>query len=155
MYGVPPHMVGLTEKQTSYGTGVEQQSIGFLQFHLLDWLVMWETAIQRDLLNPGGTEFVEHIVEGLLRADFKTRMEGYQLAIQNGIYSPNEVRKFENNPPRKDGKGDEYWRPSNMVGADPEIPKMGATVLPSDTPEHAWRPKVLSAKRAMNGRNVA
>lgn len=154
-YGVPPHMVGRTEKNTSWGTGVEQAALGFLKFSLLDWLVMWETAAQRDLLEDD--VFVEHVVEGLLRADFQTRMEGYALAIQNGIYSPNEVRRFENKEPRKDGKGDEYWRPSNMTGADkPVTPKMpAAAVLPGDRPEHAWRTEFRSALRVVGNRKSA
>ncbi|NWG72718.1 MAG: phage portal protein [Parvularculaceae bacterium] len=120
IFGVPPHLIGLTEKQTSWGSGVEQMAIGFLQFHLLDWIVMWESAIARDLLDPATESevFAEHLVDGLLRADFKTRMDAYALAIQNGILSRNEARQKENLRPYQGG--DEYLYPSNMTvsGAD-------------------------------------
>lgn len=154
LYGVPPHLIGLTEKQTSWGTGVENMALGFLEFHLLDWLVMWETAAQRDLLAEEPSRFVEHVVEGLLRADFKTRMEGYQLAITNGIYSPNECRRLENRPPREGG--DEYWRPSNMTGADePEPVETETGVLPGNRPLHAWRVKARAVARALGNRSAA
>ncbi|MCH7977225.1 MAG: phage portal protein, partial [Bacteroidetes bacterium] len=154
-FGVPPHMIGHLKPSTSYGTGIAQQALGFLQFHLLDWLVMWETAVRRDLFDATDKSFMEHTVEGLLRADFKTRMEGYQLAIQNGILNPDEVRRLENKPPRADGKGGEYWRPSNMVGAEQTVtPKMPAAVLPGDRPEHAWRTKARAAMRIVGSRDA-
>lgn len=153
LYGVPPHLIGLSEKQTSWGTGVEQMALGFLKFHLLDWLVMWETAIQRDLLTDEMDRdvFVEHVVDGLLRADFKTRMEGYQLAVQNGILSPDEVRQLENRSPRADGKGDEYWRPSNMTGGELEPPEEMplAAGMPGSRPRHAWRAKQKTTQREL------
>lgn len=153
-YGVPPHMVGLTEKQTSYGNGVEQQSIGFLQFHLLDWLLMWESAIHRDLLVPVVDDdvFVEHMVDGLLRGDFKTRMEGYGTAIQWGVLTRNEARAKENLPAVPGG--DEILTPMNMgVGAKPPVAEDNEpATLPGDRPRHAWRTKVRSTMRVLNGR---
>ena len=151
-YGVPPHMVGRTEKNTSWGTGVAEAALGFLKFSLLDWLVMWETAVARDLITDAA--FMEHLVEGLLRADFATRMKGYADGIQNGIINPDEARKKENMPPRADGKGGEYWRPSNMQeNAKPVVkPTVGTAVLPGDRPQHAWRTKVRSVLRVVGER---
>jgi hypothetical protein len=124
---------------------------GFLQFHLLDWLVMWEMAIRRDLLGGAPDLFAEHLVEGLLRADYKTRMEGYQLGITNGVLSPNECRKFENLPPRKGG--DEFWRPVNMGnGAEPQPLRPKAT-LPGERPRDRWRTAILATERAFKGSN--
>lgn len=115
IFGVPEHLIGQQEKQTSWGTGVEQQNIGFLMFSLMDWLVMWESAIQRDLVVDPENRFMEHNVDGLLRGDFKTRMEGFQIGIQNGIWCADEVRKKFNEPPRADGLGGRYHHPANMA----------------------------------------
>jgi len=159
LYGVPAHLIGLTEKQTSYGTGVEHMALGFLQFSLLDWLVMWETAVARDLLveTVDRNIFVEHMVDGLLRADFQTRMNGYAQAITNGVLNPNEARKKENLPPYEGG--DEFWRPSNMSKAtDPTVTpaeERGPRTLPSARPEHVWRSGFKKALRIVGEREVA
>lgn len=119
LFGVPPHLIGDVERSTSWGTGIEQQNIGFLVFSMMDWLVLWEQAIRRDLI-VSPLRFVEHKVEALLRVDFKTRMDGYAQAIINGIMSPDEVRQRENLEPRSDGRGGEFLRPANMVPSSDE-----------------------------------
>lgn len=160
IYGVPPHLIGLTEKQTSWGTGVEQMAIGFLQFNLLDWLVMWESAARRDLFDDevDADVFAEHLVEGLLRADFKTRMDAYAIAVTNGILSRNEVRQKENLPAYEGG--DDYLYPSNMTvnGEAPEpVDQLsdGPTEFPADRPEVAWRKSLRTALRAVRNRESA
>jgi HK97 family phage portal protein len=156
LYGVPPHLIGLTEKQTSWGTGIEQMAIGFLQFNLLDWLVMWETAIRRDCLSaPSDRDvFVEHLVDGLLRGDLKTRMDSYALGIQNGILNRNEARKKENLPPYEGGE--KFLYPANMAvngAASPGV--VAPAVFPSDSPKRAWMTRILAARRAVASREVA
>jgi HK97 family phage portal protein len=159
MYGVPPHMIGLTEKQTSWGTGIEQMAIGFLEFNLLDWLVMWETAVKRDLFDSeiDTNAFAEHLVDALLRADLKTRTDSYAIAIQTGLLSRNEARKKENLPPY-DG-GEEFLYPSNMsVNGEPiEASKPAvqpAARFPSDDPKRAWMARVRAARRAIASREA-
>jgi HK97 family phage portal protein len=155
LYGVPPHLIGLTEKQTSWGTGVEQMAIGFLEFNLLDWLVMWETATKRDLLNEqmDVNTFAEHLVDSLLRADLKTRMDAYAIAIQNGILSRNDARRKENLTPYEGG--DEFLYPSNMsINGDPIEPVQPAARFPSDDPKRAWMTRVLAARRAIASREA-
>lgn len=122
LYGVPPHLIGLTDKQTSWGTGVEQMTIGFLAFTLLDWYEMWESAIARQLILRSDTYYAEHLVDGLLRADFKTRMEGYRIGIESGMVSPDECRARENMNPRADGLGGRYLKPINIGFADEPTP---------------------------------
>jgi len=119
-YGVPPHMIGDVDGSTSWGTGIEQQVIGFMTFGMLDWYHMWKAAIGAQLLSRSEQDefYAEHVVDELLRGDFKTRMDGYGLAIDHGILSPDEVRAKENMNPRTDGQGDRYLRPANMVYAD-------------------------------------
>lgn len=156
LYGVPPHLIGLTEKQTSWGTGVEQMAIGFLEFNLLDWLVMWETAVKRDLLDGQMdiSVFAEHLVDSLLRADLKTRMDAYALGIQNGILSRNEARKKENLPPYEGG--DEFLYPSNMsINGEPAEPVAApAARFPSDDPRRAWMARIRAARRAIASREA-
>lgn len=110
MFRVPPHMVGNLEKATF--SNIEQQSIDFVQHTLRPWLVRWEQAITRDLIVDDKKYFAEFLIDGLLRGDVSSRFATYSIGIQNGIYSPNECRRFENLNPR-DG-GDEYLTPLNM-----------------------------------------
>lgn len=105
-FGVPPFMVGHTEKSTSWGTGIEQQTIGFVQFTLRRRLKRIEQALMKQLLTPqdrlqGVT--IEFNLEGLLRGDSKTRADFYASGLQNGWRTINEVRALENLPPVEGG----------------------------------------------------
>ena len=143
LYGVPPHLIGDVERATSWGTGIEQQTIGFLTFGLLHWLEIWESAVDAQLVLTPETHFAEHVVAGLLRADFKTRMEAYAQAINWGIYSPDECRAFENRNPRPDGRGGVYLQPANMVAAGSS--PTGARAAEESPP--AWAVSLLTAVR--------
>jgi HK97 family phage portal protein len=114
IFRVPLHMIQETEKSTSWGSGIEQMTIGFTRFTLLPWLVRWEQAISRCMIGRDERDTVtpRHSVEGMERGDFKSRFAGYQIAIASGILSPNEVRALENMNPREGG--DEYMSPLNM-----------------------------------------
>lgn len=103
-YGVPPHMVGHTGKSTSWGSGLEQQVLGFLTFSLQPWLTLIEQQINKDLLQPAerADYYAEHVVEGLMRADSAGRAALYSSAGQNGWMSREEIRDKENLP-RKAG----------------------------------------------------
>lgn len=102
MFGVPPHMLGDVSGSTSWGTGIEAQTTGFVVFTDRPWLTMFEQRVTRELLPGGwtaGAEYAEYALEGLLRGDSKTRAEFYRVLINAGIISPNEARGFENLPP--------------------------------------------------------
>ncbi|WP_231372512.1 phage portal protein [Sphingomonas melonis] len=116
-FGVPPHMVGHTTNTTSWGSGLEQQTIGFLIFTLRERLKRIEQAIIKQLLTPAErlTITVEFNFEGLLRADSAARASFYSQMVQNGIMTRNEVRRLENLPPL-DG-GDDLTIQSNMIPA--------------------------------------
>lgn len=103
-YGVPPHMVGHTGKSTSWGSGLEQQVLGFLTFALQPWLTLIEQQISKDLLAPieRAEYYAEHVVEGLMRADSAGRAALYSSAAQNGWMDREEIRDKENLP-RKEG----------------------------------------------------
>ncbi len=119
VFGVPPHMIGDTEKTTSWGSGIEQQSIGFVTYTLEDHLTAWEETVNRDLIAEPGI-YTRFNRNALLRGDLKTRKEFYVSMMQWGVFSPNEVRGKEDENPREGG--DVYYDPPNMAGgsAEPE-----------------------------------
>lgn len=100
-FRVPPWMVGHTEKSTSWGTGFEQQMIAFLMFTISPWLRRIEQAINKDLLAPGDRQryYAKFAVEGLLRADSKSRAAFYSVMVNNGIFTRDEVRELEDREP--------------------------------------------------------
>lgn len=115
IFGVPPHMVGDVEKSTSWGSGIEQQGIGFIQYTLQPWLTRWEQAIKRDLIRDPKL-FAEHNIDALQRGDIATRYAAYEKGVQNGWLVPNEVRRKENMNPREGL--DEPLRQLNMAPAN-------------------------------------
>ena len=116
IFRVPPHMIGDLEKATF--SNIEQQSIEFVKYTLNPWISRWEQSLNKALLQPSeqGQYFIAFNVDGLLRGDYKSRMEGYAVGIQNGFMSPNDVRGLENmNPiPASEG-GDSYLVNGNMM----------------------------------------
>ncbi len=112
-FGVPPHMIGETDKSTSWGSGIEQQGIGFVQYTLAPHLNRIEQEINRKCFRTERL-FVEFNVEGLLRGDSKARADYYTRALggtQNPAWmTPNEVRRLENLPPLP--SGDELAQPT-------------------------------------------
>lgn len=99
-FRVPPWMVGHTEKSTSWGTGIEQQMIGFLTFTLAPWLRRIEQAIGKDLLMPAERVrfYPKFTVEGLLRADSAGRAAFYAVMKNNGLMTSDEIRALEDLP---------------------------------------------------------
>lgn len=101
VFGVPPHMIGHTSGSTSWGTGLEQQTLGFTKFTLRRRLKRIEQAMEKQLLSVqdrvnGIT--IEFNLEGLLRGDSAGRSTFYQSALSNGWMTINEVRALENMP---------------------------------------------------------
>ncbi|WP_367944098.1 phage portal protein [Aquamicrobium sp.] len=113
-FGVPPHMIGDTEKSTSWGTGIEQQSIGFVAYTLEDHLTMWEEAINRDLIGADDMLYARFNRAALVKGDIKARWEAYVKGLQWGVYSPNEIRALEDQNPREGG--DIFYPPPNTAG---------------------------------------
>ncbi|AKX52028.1 portal protein [Thiopseudomonas alkaliphila] len=122
-FRVPPWMVGHTEKSTSWGTGIEQQMIGFLTFTLAPWLERIEQAINKNLLTivQRQTHYAEFALEGLLRADSQARADFYAKMTTNGIYTRDDCRVKENLP-REGGNASKLTVQMNMTTLD----KLGA-----------------------------
>lgn len=101
-FGVPPHMVGHTENSTSWGTGLEQQTLGFQKFTLRRRLKRIEQALEKQLLTASDRArgvTIEFNLEGLLRGDSAARSAFYESALRNGWMTINETRALENLPP--------------------------------------------------------
>ena len=95
IFRVPPHMIGDLEKSSF--SNIEQQSLEFVKYTLAPWISRWEQAIQRSLLlmSERTRYFARFNVEGLLRGDYQSRMNGYAVACQNGWMSANDIRELE------------------------------------------------------------
>lgn len=95
IFRVPPHMVGDLEKSSF--SNIEQQSLEFVKYTLDPWVIRWEQALYRTLLSEEEkkTVFFKFNVEGLLRGDYASRMNGYATARQNGWMSANDIRELE------------------------------------------------------------
>jgi len=121
LFRVPPHMIGDLERATF--SNIEQQSIEFVTYSIRPWLVRIEQSITRDLLLPSERQIYipRFNAEGLLRGDFKSRMEGFAIAKVNGIFNSDEIRDLEDRGPIPNGAGQVYLQPLNMtaVGSAP------------------------------------
>jgi HK97 family phage portal protein len=128
-FGVPPHMIGDIERGTSWGSGIEQQSLGFLVHTLNPHLVADRQALARDLLAPAERRkyTIKHDTAILTRAEFLTRQNGLQIQYQNGVINADEWRKIEGLNPRADGRGTEYRQvgvsPAPAQGVQPQEPR--------------------------------
>lgn len=128
MFGVPSFLMGLTEKSTSWGTGLEQQAIGWVTFDLSpQWLAPTEQRITKEL--TGANRYAKYSVQGLLRGDSTARANYYRVMREVGGLSANDIRDLEDRPP-VDG-GDTYLQPLNLapLGTD----NTTTTGAPGDT----------------------
>ena len=116
IFRVPPHMVGDLDRSTF--SNIEQQSLEFVKYTLNPWCVRWEQAMNQQLLSPDDQQkyFIKFNVDGLLRGDYESRMNGYAIGRQNGWLSANDIRELEdiNRIPTNEG-GDEYLVNGNML----------------------------------------
>lgn len=115
-FGVPPHMIGDTEKSTSWGTGIEQQKDGFVAFTLEDHLTMWEEGVTVDLTDDESL-YAKFNRNALVKGNIKDRWEAYVKALQWGVYNPDKVLALEDENPREDGQGGKYYDPPNTAGS--------------------------------------
>lgn len=120
LFGVPPFLMMETEKSTSWGTGLEQQAIGWVKFDLHpQWLAPTEQRITKEILPAG--RYSKYVVEGLLRGDSQARAEFYRTMREVGAFSANDILELEDRPPVADGDG--RLQPLNFVplGTEPVV----------------------------------
>jgi hypothetical protein len=96
IFRIPPHMIGDLEKSSF--SNIEQQSLEFVKYTLDPWVCRWEQSMQRALLSLDEKKeyFFKFNVDGLLRGDYQSRMNGYAVGRQNGWMSANDIRELEN-----------------------------------------------------------
>ena len=123
LYRIPPHMVGDLDKSSF--SNIEQQSLEFVKYTLDPWVIRWEQSLQRSLLLPGekGKYFIKLNVDGLLRGDYQSRMNGYAVGRQNGWFSANDIREMENMNPIPDEEGGNLYL---VNGAMTKLADVGA-----------------------------
>lgn len=116
LYRMPPHMIGDLEKSSF--NNIEQQSLEFVKYTLNPWVVRWGQSLQKALLTDRERKeyFIRFKVDGLLRGDYKSRMEGYAIGRQNGWLSANDIRSLEDlNLIEGDEGGDRYLINGSMT----------------------------------------
>lgn len=113
-YGVPPHLIGHLLRSTN--NNIEQQSLEFVKYSLMRWLVLWEQELNKKLLTPEErkTYFFKHVVEGLERADVTTRTTALAQQFFNGALTLNQWLALEDRNPIGD-LGDLHWIQQAMV----------------------------------------
>lgn len=134
LFRIPPFMIGhAAQGQTNWGTGLEQQMIGFLTFVLRSWLKRLEQSINKNLLTPAERSryYAEYALEGLLRADTAARAQFYASGLQNGYLNRDLVADLENLP-RPPG-GEIYTVQSNLLPLD----QIGNAANPADNAAEA------------------
>jgi HK97 family phage portal protein len=112
-FRVPPHKIYAMERQTN--NNISQLAVDYVTDSILPWGIRWEQAIRRDLIIAKGRFFAEHLVDGLLRGDTKTRYAAYAIGRQWGWLSTNDIRRKENMNPVPGGD-DDYLVPANITG---------------------------------------
>lgn len=125
-FGVPPFLIGETDKQTSFGAGVEQMGIGFVKYTLMPHITRIRQELNHKLFQTS-RYFIDFNVDSLMQADSKGRAEYYKAALggtQNPAWmTPNEVRHVEKLPPIKGG--DELSKPKDQTNAQAPAPAAG------------------------------
>ena len=109
LYRIPPHMVGDLEKSSF--SNIEQQSLEFVKYTLDPWVVRFEQSFKRALFLPEEkkTHFIKFNVDGLLRGDYQSRMNGYAVGRQNGWLSTNDIRELEDLNLLSDEEGGNHY----------------------------------------------
>lgn len=144
IFRVPPHMVGDLEKSSF--SNIEQQSLEFVKYTLDPWVVRWEQSLYRALLSSDekNTYFFKFNLEGLLRGDYQSRMQGYSIGIQNGFMCPNDVRELENLDLIPDELGgNKYMVNGNMV----DLKNVGAAYTGNQNKVEEKPPEETSTNR--------
>ena len=123
IFRVPPHMIGDLDKSSF--SNIEQQSLEFVKYTLDPWVIRFEQAITAKLLTEveRRSVYVKFNLEGLLRGDYASRMNGYAVARQNGWMSANDIRELENLDRIDEAEGGDLYLvngnmlPLNLAGA--------------------------------------
>ena len=107
-YQLPPVFL----QDLTHGTfsNTEQQDLHLVKHLIGQWAKALEDEMNLKLFGRlNNNRYVEHNLDGLMRGDFKSRMEGHARAVQAGILTPNESRLLENRPKHENPAADELY----------------------------------------------
>jgi len=127
-FSMPPFLMFQTEKSTSWGTGLEQQLLGWVTIDLTRDLVAFEQRITKGLGLKTFGEYAKYSLEGLLRGDSSARGAFYKTLWEMGVFSTNEIRALEDRGPVEGG--DVRYRPLNMG----QLGEFTTTSAPAEPP---------------------
>ena len=134
LLGIPPHLLGIVDRTTSWGTGIEVQGRGFVDYTLRSYYQRLQTMFTA-WLEP--ETYAEFITDALTRADTKTRYENYHMALVDGWQNADGIRLQEGLPPLPNGAGQIYRVPLQQVAvsdANGIIAAAPTTALPTENP---------------------
>jgi HK97 family phage portal protein len=116
VFRIPPHMLADLEKASF--SNIEHQSLEFVKYSLEPWVVRWEQAMNQALFTQGekARYFCKFNLDGLLRGDYKARVDGYRTLGSIGVLSANEIRALEELNPLETARGGDFHMVNgNMV----------------------------------------
>lgn len=108
LFRMPPDMLQDINRSTSWGTGIEQQGIGYVKYTLRGWLTRWEQEGNMSLL-AGDDRYLKHIVDALLRGDSVGRWNAYRQGLDLGVFNIDDVLQMEDRNPLPDGLGQQHF----------------------------------------------
>ena len=128
IYSLPP--IYLHSVDTMTYANAEHQGINLVKYTLNPWVTQFEEQLSQKAVSTG--KVVKHDMDGLLRGDYKTRVEGHAAAINSGQLTPNEARQIEDRPP--DDEGDKLMIQSGTMPIDKvsQMPVPQSPGVPSD-----------------------
>ncbi len=145
VWRIPPHKV--FDLSRAHFDNIEHGELAYISDTLLPWWLRWEQQAWAKLLRPEeqATHYFKHSANALLRTDFKTRMEGYKLGVENGIYNRDEVREWEDLNPVPDGSGQMFTIQVNQASTKAiEAQEPADETKPSDDGTDATRGETAS-----------
>jgi HK97 family phage portal protein len=125
-FRVPPHLISDVSGSTSWGTGIEQQALGFVKFTLAPtWLARIESQFNADLFTADEQSYLycEFLLDAMLRGDIKSRYDSYAVGRQNGWLNGDEIRALENMNAMPNEIGKVFWMPANYNDASKPKPE--------------------------------
>ncbi len=128
IFGLPPTTVGITDKATY--SNAEHEGQALIQNALGPLAARLEGALSRCLLTEAGRRSytIEHDLNGLLRGDIEARFKAYRIGREIGAFSPNDIRRRENEAPI--AGGDIYHQPANWIGLGETRLTQGGAIIP-------------------------
>ncbi|GAA5124639.1 phage portal protein [Luteolibacter yonseiensis] len=124
LYRIPSFLIGDSTSSTTWGSGIEQQTLGFLNFSLDPHLVAWEQSLGITLLTTEEQKagfYFRFDRDQLANVALQAKAAFYQTMRNIGVYSANDIRRKMDEPviSAADG-GDDYGRPFNASGGTPQ-----------------------------------